>query len=383
MIRKIISIILVAVLALSCASGCTQDPVQPNGVAVKQELTLDTAAISSCGELVETENGYYYSGFGGLVYADKSDLTNWVLVCNDPTCEHILSSCSAKTNGGIAMVDDRILSLRSTEDFKSVGKSGLGVYSMAPDGTDLQLEYFVEDTIGVNEGSTHSISGNGQGTFYCGMYILQTDGTYLGRILTATAESSSVIAEATKNDMSPYALSHATNIRGDAVLRTDIYIPTEERGQHFYRISGNNLEDISHIDQYEPSPGYLSGDDLYHYVPGKGYYHTKISTGESQKMLDAQLKDGQGYHFLEHFIVEHNMTFGNIPAKPRLLFNNGEKWVEVEFPEDFEYTEESNLSLRALTTQHIILEVNCPGTNSLYVIDHTDPNPVLTLCGQF
>ena len=58
MIRKIISIILVAVLALSCASGCTQDPVQPNGVAVKQELTLDTAAISSCGELVETENGY-------------------------------------------------------------------------------------------------------------------------------------------------------------------------------------------------------------------------------------------------------------------------------------------------------------------------------------
>jgi len=383
MIRKIISIILVAVLALSCASGCTQDPVQPNGVAVKQELTLDTAAISSWGKIVETENGYYYSDFNGLIYADKSDLTNWVLVCNDPTCEHILSSCSAKTNGGIAMVNDRILSLRSTEDFKSVGKSGLGVYSMAPDGTDLQLEYFIEDTIGVNEGSSFSISGNGQGSFYCGMYILQTDGTYLGRILTATAESSTVVAEATKNDMSPYALSHATNIRGDAVLRTDIYIPMEERGNHLYRISEDTLEDISQAEQYDPIPGYLSGDDLYHYVPGKGYYHTKISTGESQKMLDAQLKDGQGYHFLEHFVVEHNMTVGNIPETPRLLFNNGEKWVDVEFPEDFEYTEESNISLIALTTQHIFLKVYSSGPSSLYVIDHTDPNPVLTLCGQF
>ena len=92
MLRKIISIILVAVLALSCASGCTQDPVQPNGVAVKQELTLDTAAISSCGELVETENGYYYSGFGGLVYADKSDLTNLANVCQ----VEFLCCCSQK-----------------------------------------------------------------------------------------------------------------------------------------------------------------------------------------------------------------------------------------------------------------------------------------------
>ena len=383
MIRKVLSIFLVAAIVISCVMGCSQNTGKLNGVSVKQALTLDTAAISSCGELVETENGYYYSGFGGLVYADKSDLTNWVLVCNDPACEHITATCSAKTNGGIAMVNDRILSLRSTEDFKSVGKSGLGVYSMAPDGTDLQLEYFVEDTIGVNEGSTYSISGNGQGSFYCGMYILQTDGTYLGRILTATAKSSTVIAEATKNDMSPYALSHATNIRGDAVLRTDIYIPMEERGNHLYRISEDTLEDISQAEQYDPIPGYLSGDDLYHYVPGKGYYHTKISTGESQKMLDAQLKDGQGYHFLEHFVVEHNMTFGNIPEKPRLLFNNGEKWVDVEFPEDFEYTEESNLSLRALTTEHIFLEINCPGTNSLYVINHTDPNPALTLCGLF
>jgi len=383
MIRKIISIILVAVLALSCASGCTQDPVQPNGVAVKQELTLDTAAISSRGQFVETENGYYCSVHNSLLYADKSDLTNWVLVCNDPACDHALATCPADVFGGIAMVDGRILSLRSTEDFKLEGMSGYGVYSIAPDGTDLQLEYFIEESRGVNEGSYMGAFSDGQGNFYCGMSIMQTDGTYLNRVVKVTADSSTVLAETVKNDMSIYVAQRDGSMRGDIALQTDLFVPLEEVNQHLYRISGSELEDVSQAVQYDPQCGYLSGDALYHYVPGKGYYHTQVSTGKSQKMMDAQLKDGIGYHFMENFVVEHNLTYDHIPDEPQMMIYNGEQWIEVEIPADFEHTGESVVFPLALTTEHIFFEGYSIGPNSLYVIDHTDPNPVLTLCGQF
>ena len=383
MIRKIISIILVAVLALSCASGCTQDPVQPNGVAVKQELTLDTAAISSWGKFVETENGYYCSVHNSLLYADKSDLTNWVLVCNDPTCDHALATCPARVFGGVAIENGRILSLRNTEDFELEGPSGFGVYSMAPDGTDLKLEYFIEESRGVNEGSYMGAFADGQGSFYCGMSIMQTDGTYLNSIVTATADASTVLAETVKNDISIYVAQRADAMRGDIALRTDIYVPMEEVNQHLYRISGDELEDISRALQSDSLCGYLSGDDLYHYIPGKGYYHTQISTGKSQKMMDAQLKDGIGYHFMGNFVVEHNMTYDHIPDEPQMMIYNGEQWIEVEIPADFEHTGESTLFPMALTTEHIFFEGYSTGVNSLYFINHKDPNPVLTLCRQF
>lgn len=383
MIRKIISIILVAVLALSCASGCTQDPVQPNGVAVKQELTLDTAAISSRGQFVETENGYYYSVHNRLLYADKSDLTKWVLVCNDPSCKHMDYTCSADVFGGIAMRDGRLVSLRNTEDFKIEDMSGYGIYSMAPDGTDLQLEYFIEESRGVNEGSYMGTFFDGNDKRYFGMSILQNDGTYLNKILTVSENYSTVLAEAASNDMSQQLIFSEGSMRGDVAFYTYIYAAQEEVFQHLYRVTDNELEDISGILEYSPQCGYLSGDDLYHYVPEKGYYHTQISTGKSQKMMDAQLKDGIGYHFMGNFVVEHNMTYDHIPDEPQMMIYNGEQWIEVEIPADFEHTGESVVFPLALTTEHIFFEGYSTGVNSLYFINHKDPNPVLTLCRQF
>ena len=381
MIRKIISIILVAVLALSCASGCTQDPVQPNGVAVKQELTLDTAAISSCGELVETENGYYYSGFGGLVYADKSDLTNWVLVCNDPTCDHTLATCPAKVFGGITIQDGRIFTMRPMEDFQM--GSGFGIFSMTMDGTDLRFEHAIEAMSFPSGGYHLSVSCTGSGVFYCGASGLQTDGTYLNSLITADKASSSVLMQKTSNDQSNSVFDLDTSVRGDLLFYSDALHPNEDSQQHLYRITEDGVEDGSAIAKLNPQCGYLSGDNLYHYISGKGYYWTQISSGTSQKWMDAQLDNGIAYYLTDGFIVEHNMTYGHIPEKPQLLFYDGESWAEIELPADWVVDGAAGAFPLALTTEHIFFNRYQEGTNNLYFVNHTDPDPVLTLCGQF
>ena len=386
MIRKGLSVILAFLIAMSCFAGCNQNIGKSsndidNKMLYSDTLSIETASRTSNGRLVETEIGYYCCTSDQLLYADKSDLSKWVLVCNDPKCKHMLATCPAKVFGGIAIENGRILSLRNTEDFALEGMSGYGVYSMAPDGTDLQLEYFVEESRGVNEGSYIGAFADGQGSFYCGMSIMQTDGTYLNRVVKATADSSIVLAETVKKDMSTYVAQRANAMRGDIALRTDIYVPTEEANQHLYRISSDKLEDISRALQSDSLCGSLSGDDLYHHIPGKGYYHTQISTGKSQKMMDTQLKDGIGYHFMGNFVVEHNMTYDHIPDEPQMMIYNGEQWIEVEIPADFEHTGESVLFPLALTTEHIFFQSRKAGENCLYVINHADSNPILTLCG--
>lgn len=346
-------------------------------------ITTESAAQSSRGQFVETENGYYYSVHNRLLYADKSDLTKWVLVCNDPSCKHMDDTCSADVFGGIAMRDGRLVSLRNTEDFKTEDMSGYGIYSMAPDGTDIRLEYFINESRGVNDGSYMGTFFDGNDKRYFGMSILQNDGTYLNKILTVSENYSTVLAEATSNDMSQQLIILAGSMRGDVAFYTYIYAAQEEVFQHLYRVTDNKLEDISEILEYSPQCGYLSGDDLYYYVPEKGYYHTQISTGSSQKMMDAQLDDGQAYHLTDKYIVEHNLTFQYVPDEPRMLIYDGANWIEVEVPEDFGHTGESVVFPLALTTEHIFFESYREGENYIYVVNYAEPNPELILCGRF
>lgn len=138
--RGCAALLLLSVLLFSfCACGKTRVPEQ------RVQIDLETCAITSNGQMAETESGYYAQFRGKLYYADESDLTNWVQVCNEPDCRHWDESCPAKMMPyGFWIQDNRIYSVRQTVTIEEIPTAGDAIYSMAPDGTDLRLEYPLE-----------------------------------------------------------------------------------------------------------------------------------------------------------------------------------------------------------------------------------------------
>lgn len=382
--RQVIAVVIVLLIVLSI-TGC-QKEVLRNTPSISTTVSLNTAAETSLGTIIETEYGYYYSTFGGLLYADKSDLQNWVIVCNDPACDHVLSKCSAKVFGGVFGQNNRLFTLRSTEDMESMvlnEQLGFAMCSMAMDGTDQQVEHFIEETQGVHQGSYFSAITNGKGSFLCGASILQADGIFKNILLSATDRSVLVLAQNYSEDQSNEVLDVETSIRGDTVLYTDVLAPQGETYQHMYRVKDGKIEEVMGLAGHNPQCGYLSGDYLYHYILSDGYYKTQISTGASQKRMDAQLKNGIAYHLTEQYIVEHNLLYEYVPEEPQILIYNGKQWIDVEIPENFGHKGEATVFPLALTTEHIFFQLFSGGKNCLYVVNHTNSNPTLTLCGQF
>ena len=76
-------------------------------------------------------------------YADKTDLTNWVLVCNEPDCKHINDCAGLVFTNGIIMKDGRLLYETVTSDIPElyVGEgSGTVLVSASVSGTDRKVE---------------------------------------------------------------------------------------------------------------------------------------------------------------------------------------------------------------------------------------------------
>ena len=85
-------VVMVMVLMLLLCSSCS-------GEKPLSEHQFDLSTTSQ-GTMIEVENGYYLVGsnpqYRGsqVYYADKVDLTNWVILCNKPNCDHY-SNCNA------------------------------------------------------------------------------------------------------------------------------------------------------------------------------------------------------------------------------------------------------------------------------------------------
>ena len=100
MLRIICCLSIVLTLLLS---SCAKEPEE------KLEIQSDICAQSSSGlEMAETDAGYYCKADSMLYYADRSDLTNWVLVCNEPNCSGDLVVCPARFDGEYRLRGDQI-----------------------------------------------------------------------------------------------------------------------------------------------------------------------------------------------------------------------------------------------------------------------------------
>lgn len=366
--KQVLTILLLGAFLL-CFAGCGKaaPPESPRSVS------LQTCAETSGLEMAETENGYYSLFDGLLRYADKSDLTSWVPVCNKPDCEHTDDACPAYVRQQFFYLkDNRIYTTRSPIAIASANGehipqsqrlSDAAVYSTALDGTDMRMEYDLSPILPNGTAMSYQPAAGMDGIYYS-TSVLQNDGSYLGQIVRLDdtgfavlytgdfVEAMSPSMDSTKSrngmqgDFAVYSLllnrEPLENPNGDFA---DLY------DSHLYRFTEDGYEEISNICQYDRRGAYLKGNDFYHFIPGEGYYHTDLGTGASEKWMEAQLPDSRAYHYGTDFIVETNLADQEPPETPELRIYSGNSWSEIPLPEGL-FPEGASFSPYALSQEY-------------------------------
>ncbi len=370
MTRKNLAILLALLLLLTTLSGCAGqgagDSSVPSAPASQSGNTgtsvegsfpegpvvtvdLSTAGWTSGNWFIETETGYYSAYSNQLRYADKSDLSNWVVVCNKPDCKHKdedEADCTA-CNAVVFLEGDRIY----FTDERTADGTGVMLYSMARDGSDLRMEHPIAGAEKTSGGC--SISRRAAGNMLClGFSEMQNDGSTKNRVIRVTSSGSEIMLETEAEEYNGAVTFLARYFATDAVMIDALVYPGSD-GEEFHncRMTATEWEDLSKVDEvYNAEHGFLHGDYLYRYVPNDGYYITQLSTGASKRQMDAQLKDGRAYRLTDQWAVETNTGYDPAPETPELRIFNGSEWKSVQIPE-----EADNMFFRpiALTTEHM------------------------------
>ncbi len=326
-------------------TGTSVEGTFPEGPVVTVDLS--TAGWISGNGIIETQNGYYYTRSGLLRYADKSDLSNWVVVCNKPNCKHETQSCTAK--GVWFLVEDR---LYTNKILNGAENQQVALCSMALDGTDWREEFII-DGASESGNSGSAVSQRAAGNMLClGFGEMQPNGSIINRVIRVTASGSEVVMENEADDFVTMVTGTYRYYAADALMIESIVYPgSEGKEYHNCRMTATEWEDVSRADQYGDLNGFLFGDYLYRYVPNDGYYVTQLSTGASKRQMDAQLKDAKAYRLTDQWTVETNLRYDAPPPEtPELRIFNGSEWKPVQIPE-----ETAGMACRpfAISTEHM------------------------------
>lgn len=380
--KKRICFFLVLVLLLSgCGEAPSDDPTlernwdESFGGALK--VDMDTCSETSGYRMAETERGYY-TQLGGLIrYADKSDLTNWIILCDNPACAHSGDACSAYNDycWGFSIKEDRIWMIR--ESFDEVSTSYM--YSMNLDGTALRREY-----------PTMTVEGYVQ--TYMDMYTPDYAYTAATQVLKDGSISQQIIRTNSNGSEVIYTGNGSSSNDGlwDGVLQCQLrgdgtFFPAtlDITGETGCLITETGFREITAMKAADMYGGYIRGDILYHFVSNEGFFVSNLATGQSNMILEAQLTDGRGYILSEQCAVETNMYFQSEPENPCLRLYLEDQWVDVQLPEDFWADSNQGFFPVALTTEHIFFRTNTPYNKKLYCVELDGTTWELEFCASF
>lgn len=211
--------VICSILMVFTFFGCNMQGEEIQVGGDSSYVREDLCYYTSGGAMAETEQGFFYKYGDVLYYADKSDLTNWVAVCNEPKCGHNVSSCSAYVVNGFYLSGNRIYSLRNPQDLNPEDTACDAVYSMALDGTGIRLEYIIPNSSLENGGFSHAVIYGGN--VYSCYSELQNDGTYINRLQCSDLDGTNVLYESTEAEGNLCSLLPAHvmySLKGDKVF---------------------------------------------------------------------------------------------------------------------------------------------------------------------
>lgn len=372
--RRFLALMIIPVILL--LSACGDDIVRSN----------DLCAETSRYQMAETDTGYYLVMWESLYYADKGDLSNWVLVCNEPECEHMGANCPADVFylPYFNLKDGKLQTLRSSAVFTEATSGNMALYTMNTDGTALSMEREIPGTD--SQGAARTLSGwMNKEHVYLVQCLLDKNGNWVNSVICSGEDGTNTLFSSTTSSEIVGDNSLVPFLRGDNVFCLDVIAYPESDGQHFYRLTPDGYEDVSAVAEYTYSGAYLKDNILLHYVQNEGYFETDITDGTSQKRYSHQLEDAMAYHMTEDVLVEMNFHWRNTPETPQMKVYDGKKWHSVALPDSVRELSGCNWFPLSLTSQHLFFYVDNQAafTTELYFVDLTAEEYVLTPCAVF
>ncbi len=350
-----------------------------------------TPVLTSSGRLWETETGYYYCSDAGLVYADKSDLSNWVIVCNKPECDHEQGDCPAKVGNGFYLKDGRIYSIRPTTPITPDADTAYAVYSVSADGSDdFRLEYPLK-RMPVSQGGSVQICWRPD-ALYVTMSVMLADGTYENSVSRIDKDGEKLLKaiKTLDNPMQDGLFAALGTGNGDLVAWSSILAETETPPDWGYVVTKDGFEKLPNLEKNLSSAGCFKDGKLYQIVSNDGYYCTDLPTDQPVKWMDVQMKDSDALIFGTNCIVEHTMRRSRREpepqVEPQMRFYNGTEWKAVAMPDKIWVEDTLAYNFWAVTSTHLFISVlNLDGedlTDVIYMVDLTQDELKAVRCAE-
>ncbi len=380
---RILYFILVALLL----SGCPKHEMAGNTLATTSEdmaywkdsaaLTygqaktglLQTAAwnsgrseSTSYNTLAETENGYYFMFSSWLYYADKSDLSNWVVLCNKPSCNHYDARCNGKIAASAFLVmDEKIYRTGDTVSYHHLyQKKEHGTVFVASDldGSNTKIAYIPEHTVNTAPVAGADFYLDDQWIFF--VASLDSAGITHTKGISVSDNGSQIFWEQ-EGDNTSLSLMGAKNmfsIYGDKYFYCSLL---SGAGTKIHRVENGTLDEID-ISGLPVKGSYLSDSTLRCFRQNDGYYDIDLTTGDEIRLMDARLENSYCTAILPNCILESTLLYpesvdSRTDGKPHCMeIFDGESWHSVDLPLELKNAPKNTfLSVRAVTSDGIWL----------------------------
>lgn len=329
---------------------------------------------SSGNRVWETETGIYFVWFSVLYYADKSNLSQWVPVCSMPECAHSGSTCDAMISWEVLLKGDRFYFNSNTNDTTALNYTGLYstfIASMALDGTDKELEYYIpeaEDRLRRGDGYVSRPYLLTDQLVYA-LATLNHAGYYDVVVYLVDEDGVTTIFESTEEDVIlGGVLSRTSDLYGDDGFFSYIF---DKSSTTVYRIQDRKALGVDLMDL--PWEGaYLDGNTLRIFRTGDGYYEVDLDTREEVKLADAQLAYSFS-HIMEPNCILESTVFGHsaldfsefeeqfmgyrsLVEEHTMKLFDGQQWQDVILPEEVTKAADTEILIpQALTSDRILL----------------------------
>ena len=357
--------------------------------------------ISTANAMAETEQGYYliYNDMY-LLYADKVDLSNWVLVCNQPDCKHLgYDGCSAYVSRPWLFVKDGRLYFLDTTGRGLYNTLNIGeIYvSTKPDGSDKRLEYVYEES---HIGMMGGMGGDAQmGTVTLRKASrLNPQGEYDTHFYRIDDKGGREIQLPGTGDENTLLMSAGSSyfLRGKPMLE---YGSRTDSSLGFYRLDGEDFVKLN-LNGATPHRGYFDGNTLRIFRKDDGYYDINTATGEEIKISSPCYQNSMAVIMSPNCILETNFPDWLDILRPEALrpeppqgeskiaLFDGKNWREVAIPIELQTLSAQYMKVIGLTSDSVLVLImeesyrSSAATSQLYRIPIGEEHLKLEYCGE-
>ena len=389
--RHIIWILTLTLLLCGCQkeAGPYTPPEMTYGTIQSAQLHAEDGNYERAktlwqGAFVEIETGYFTVIDDYLYYADKESLSDWVVVCPEPECDHYGNlNCVARTGCDIVLEHGRFYQIRSISKNRHLYSGSLQNWgdmlcSMAVDTSDARMEHICEEAM-LTQGGDRTSTCVLPGGYLASRAAMQADGSFIAQLWNVDNGVETLLYETTflpeaYTPISVYSARMIFGLRGDRAFATDYLDPDTARFLCWIEDGQMKQAEVSQIPY---ALCYMEDGILRSFVPNDGYYDYDLETGESIRLGDAQLENSGVFILQPNCIFESNMIYSKDPDiedksnqmdEYGMRFFDGQQWHDVALPPEVtELGQSLNLGVRGLQSDCVIFSLTeDPDAPTLY-----------------